>query len=357
MNEVSRKDVEESRRSELKKSKPLVYEKIMKYNEKEARGESIAIIDLVYDYICNMRCQHCSAAKIEKKSRVMTVNDVHNIALQADALGLAQFNLNGGEPLIFKEIDEVIQALMPEKFHLCMSTNGFFLDLERAKHLKSIGLDKVKISVDSINEETHNRNRSNNQSYQKSINALFAAKEAGLQVVMQHVITHQTAQSEELVKLCEFGEKHGFALDMLVARAVGEWEGREDILIDEEDAKALRALHDRFPFAWRDVFPHYGVLQGCGSVSHNLHITKYGDVFPCVFLQIAIGNVFEESLKDIIDRGFNIKHFREFNPLCLSGEDRNFMNKYMKKCIGKPVPVDYRDIFTEEDFVDPKKML
>jgi MoaA/NifB/PqqE/SkfB family radical SAM enzyme len=347
---------ENSRRGTLQDTKPLAYEKIIKYPEKKARGESTAIIDFAYDNICNMRCKHCLVTKITKKDRAMTIDDVHNMALQADEYGLAQFNISGGEPLLFKEIDEIIKALIPERFHISMSTNGYFLDLERAKHLKNIGLDKIKISVDSIDENAHNENRNNKGAYSKAIDSLKAAKEAGLQVVMQHVVTHQTARGKEFADLCAFGEKNGYALDILIARALGEWENREDVLIDEEDAKALRALHDRYPFASRDVFPHYGVVQGCGTVDHNLHVTKYGDVMPCVYIQISIGNLFEDSLRTIIERGFNIKHFREFNPICLSGEDKNFINKYMKPCWGKPIPVDYREIFTEEDFIDKTKV-
>ncbi|MDR0221797.1 MAG: radical SAM protein [Lachnospiraceae bacterium] len=347
---------EEERRAKLRASKPLVYEKIMRYQEKLARGESTAVIDFAYDFKCNLHCKHCSAAKMVKKDRVMTVDDVHNMAVQADEYGLAQFNISGGEPLLFAELDEIIKALMPERFYLGMSTNGMFLDLERAKHLKELGLDKMRISLDSFDEAAHEDNRNKKGSYQKAIDALKAGKEAGMQVYIQHVISHQTAKSKELVELCEFAEKNGYAIDILIARALGEWEGRDDVLIDEEDAAAIRALHDRFPFFLRDVFPHYGVVQGCGAVNHILHVTKYGDVLPCVFIQIAIGNLFEEPLKDIINRGFNIKHFREFNPVCLSGEDKNFIDKYMKKCYGKPVPADYRDIFTDEDYIDPSIM-
>jgi len=343
---------EKDRRSILRESKPLVYEKIMRYPEKAARGESTAIIDFAYDFICNMRCKHCLTTRMEKKARVMSVDDVHNMALQADEYGLAQFNISGGEPLLFKEIDEIIKALIPERFYLGMSTNGMFLDLDRAKHLKHLGLDKIRISLDSVDMLMHEDNRCNKGSYQKAIDALKAGRDAGMQVYIQHVVTHQNARSNELKELCEFAAKNGYAVDILIARALGEWEGRDDMLIDEDDAAALRELHDKYPFFLRDVFPHYGFEQGCGAVDHILHVTQYGDVLPCVFIQIAIGNLFAEPLKDIINRGFSIKHFREFNPKCLSGEDRYFINKYMNKCHGKPVPADYRDVFTVEDFID-----
>jgi len=344
---------EKDRRSLLQESKPLVYEKIMKYKDKKARGESTAIIDFVYDYKCNMHCKHCLTTKMTTKDRVISVDDLHRVALQADEYGLAQFNISGGEPLMFDNLDEIIKALIPERFYLGMSTNGMFLDLDKAKHLKQLGLDKIRISLDSIDLLSHDENRGSKGSYQKAVDALKAGKEAGMQVHIQHVVSHQTAKSPELKELCKFADKNGYAIDILIARALGEWEGRDDVLIDEEDAAALRALHDEFPFFLRDVFPHYGVEQGCGTVNHNLHITKYGDVFPCVFVQISIGNIFNDTIEEIIKRGFNIKHFREFRPLCLSGEDKEFIEKYMKKCYDKPVPSYCRDIFNDDDFIDP----
>jgi MoaA/NifB/PqqE/SkfB family radical SAM enzyme len=351
-NNVEKKQIENSKREKLKREKPFVYDKILKLNEKFSRGESIAIIDIAYDYICNLKCNHCLNSKFPKKERALAIEDLKKLSEQADQLGLCQFNISGGEPLLFKEIDEIILALNPEKFHLSMSTNGHFLDYERASHLKSIGLDKVKISLDSIDEDYHNRNRNNKGAYKKAMEAIAAAKEAGLDVIIQHVVSHQTAQSENTVKLAKFAQDNNFTLDMLIARALGEWEGKHEVLITQEDADFLYELHKKYPCARRDVFPSYGMDRGCGTVNCTLHITKYGDVLPCVYIQIAIGNILEESLADIIARGFSIKHFREYRQKCLSGEDRGFIDKYMAKCYGKPLPVPYSEVFSKDDFCE-----
>ena len=71
------KSDEINKRNKLKEEKPYVYEKIMKFNEKVKKGESIAIVRLVYDYTCNFRCKHCSERKIERKQgRFFTIDDV-----------------------------------------------------------------------------------------------------------------------------------------------------------------------------------------------------------------------------------------------------------------------------------------
>jgi len=138
---------------------------------------------------------------------------------------------------------------------------------------------------------------------------------------------------------------------VMIAHAVGEWEAKHEMLIDDQDAAFMRQVHEQYPALHRDTFPTYGIDRGCGCVRSNLHLTQYGDILPCGFVHISLGNIFEEKLGNILQRGVSIKHFREYNPLCLSGEDRNFINKYMTKFYGKPLPVPWSEVFADEDFV------
>ena len=351
-----KKQFESAKREKLKKEKPLVYEKIIKLADMQKRDLPTSRIDIGFNYACNLKCKHCMANMFQKKERSLALADMRSIAEQADALGWCQFNISGGEPLILKNFDEVLKALMPEKFHIGISTNGYFLTEEKARHLKSIGLDKVMISLDSYDEALHNANRASDGAYSKAIAAIWNSKNAGLDTIIQTVITHQNARTEETVKLAKFAQENGFSLDLVIAKALGEWEGRHDILIDADDAKFLRELNKKYPAARRDVFPSYGMQGGCGALKGCFHISQYGDVFPCVFMHITIGNIFEDSLKTIVDRGMRIRHFRNRSGICLAGEDRNFIDKYMSRFYGKPLPVDYREIFTEkDDFIQEDK--
>jgi MoaA/NifB/PqqE/SkfB family radical SAM enzyme len=355
MNNVELKESEQANRNRLKAEKPRAYEKIIKYAEKSARGESIAMIDITWDYVCNLKCQHCSNLSFEKKDKVLTPEVLKDVMDQADEMGLAQLVISGGEPLLFKDLEDVFKAIEPERFHIAMSTNGLLLTPEKASYLKSLGLDKVKISVDSIDAELHESNRGKKGAHQKAIDALFNAKNAGLSATAQHCATHQSVKTENMEELAKFCQENGFGLDIIVARAIGKWEGNHDVLIDEEDAAHLRNLHQKYPALYRDVFPSYGLDRGCGTVKNILELTKYGDVLPCVFIHISLGNIFEEPLKDIIERGLNIKHFNDYNPKCLSGEDRCFIDNYMTKFYGKPLPVSWKEVFSDEDFIDPSR--
>lgn len=354
IDEEQRKPIENARREKLRAEKPMVYEKIIKYDEKEERGESTAIIDFCYDYKCNMHCSHCCNLSFSKKEREMNVADVADIAKQADELGLAQFNISGGEPLAFPDLDDVVKAINPEKFHISMSSNGLLLTKEKAKHLKEIGVDKIRISIDSINPDVYNQTRQvkGTKVYNQAIEALFNAREAGLQATIQSVMSHQNCVTEDTENLAKFAHENGFNLDVLIARAVGQWEGKEEVLITPGDNKFLMELRNKYPEVHRDTFPTYGKKPECGCVNRNLHITRYGDVLPCVFIHIAIGNIFEESLADIINRGNHIKWFKEKNSLCLSGENKKFIREYMSKFYGKPLPIGYKEAFSAEDFID-----
>ena len=83
---------EQAGRNYLKEKKPYVFEKVSKFTEKYQRGESIAIIQLQYNYMCNMLCEHCSIEAYQKNSagkRSLTPADVANLAKQADEMTVA----------------------------------------------------------------------------------------------------------------------------------------------------------------------------------------------------------------------------------------------------------------------------
>jgi MoaA/NifB/PqqE/SkfB family radical SAM enzyme len=270
---------------------------------------------------------------------------------EAHALGLAQFCISGGEPTVFKDLDEVILALQPDKFHLTMSTHGHFLTKEKARHYKSLGLDKVKISLDDFNPKLHDANRHSEGAYTKALTAMANAKEAGLGVVVQTCVTHQNARTGQIIEMAKFATEHDYTVDILAARPTGSWEGRYDVLIDDEDEAYLWNAHKEYPVLHRDVWPAYGMDKGCGVVHSTLHITQHGDIMPCVYVHIGIGNIFTGTLEQAIKLGQSIRWFRNYSRLCLSSEDRYFIKNFMAKAYGQRLPIHWSEAFGEEDFV------
>jgi len=342
------------KRSQLKKEKSYVYEKIMKYGEKVKRGESIAIIQFQYDYTCNFRCVHCSVKRFQgkKEGRFFTISDVKELSRQADEMGLAQIVITGGEPLIFPDFDDVVKAIDPQKFYIISDTNGWFLDAERAKHLKKIGVDKIQLSIDSLNAKEHDEFRRMPGSHERCLRAIEAAKKAGLNIIVQTVVTKQRVRSKEFIGFLKFMNGKGVGVFITYAKPVGCWEGNFDVLVNRDDMDYVRELEKKYN-VFTHLTPAYGLNLGCISVKRMISVTKYGDVMPCPYIHISLGNFFKEPLKKIIERGLKIKWFGKYCDTCLIGENRKFINDYIaKKTYGKPLPVPWYEVFTKDDFID-----
>ena len=342
---------ESSNRNHLKDYKPEVYRKVQNFDKKIRNGESIAIIQLQYNYQCNFKCEHCAIKRFQGKSdkRCLTVDDVRIISDQAHDLGLARFVITGGEPLTFTDMDELVSAIDPKKFYINCDTNGWLLDDEKAQHLKAIGVDRIQLSIDSLDENEHDAFRKSPGSYQRTIKAIDAARNVGLAIFIQTVVTRDRLYSSEFTEFIEYFNNMDIGVFVSYAKPVGAWEGHLDNLVTKDDFKYMDELEKK-----HNVFTHltsgYGLDLGCIAVKGMFSITQYGDVLPCPYIHISIGNVLEEPLKDIIERGLNIKHFGEYVDTCLIAEDREFIDEYIvKKVYDQPLPVKSEDVFTEDD--------
>jgi MoaA/NifB/PqqE/SkfB family radical SAM enzyme len=346
--------VEQSRREKLKQEKPYVYNKILKYEDKVKRGESIAIIQFQYDYRCNFRCQHCSVKEFMKKKgkRFFTIDDVKELSRQGDELGLANIVITGGEPLVFPDFDEIVEAIDPEKWYIVSDTNGWNLDKKMAKHLKTIGVDKIQLSLDSLNPEVHDSFRNKKGAYERAIRAIDACLEADLYIIIATVVWKQRAKSKEFLNFLKFANDKGVGVFVTFAKPVGAWEGNLDVVCGNEEWEYLSELEKEYN-VFTHLTPGYGIDIGCIAVKRMISVTKYGDVMPCPYMHISLGNFFKEPLKDIIERGLSIKYFAygKKNPCWMANKDANFIHEVLPKIYGKLVPVPYYDVFTENDFI------
>jgi MoaA/NifB/PqqE/SkfB family radical SAM enzyme len=343
---------EQSRRNYLKLQKPYVYEKIQKFDEKIRRGESIAIIQMQYNYACNFNCVHCAIKKVQKNDtgRSLTPKDVAELARQADELGLARFVITGGEPLVFKDFDEVVAAINPDKFYINCDTNGWLLDDEKAKHLKDIGVDRIQLSIDSLNAKEHDDFRQMPGSHERTMRAVEASLKAGLQIFIQTVVTKQRLYSEEFVEFVKYFNAKDIGVFVSYAKPVGSWERNYDNLISREDMKYMSDVLEKQYKVFTHLTSAYGLDLGCIAVKGMFSVTQFGDVLPCPYIHTSLGNILREPLKDIIDRGLAIKYFGERMDTCLIAEDLDFIKNHVEKHIyDKPLPVPCGEVFSEQD--------
>jgi MoaA/NifB/PqqE/SkfB family radical SAM enzyme len=286
------------------------------------------------------------------QNRFFAIRDVRELSRQADEMGLAHIVITGGEPLVFPEFDDIVKAIDPQKFYITSDTNGWFLDEKRAQHLKSIGVDKIQLSLDSLSAIDHDEFRRKANSHERAIRAIDAALDAGLNTIIQTVVTKQRVRSKEFIEFLEFFNGKGVAVFVTYAKPVGDWEGNFDVLVNRDDMDYVREL-EKTHNVFTHLTPSYGLDLGCIAVKRMVSITKYGDVMPCPYIHASLGNFFEEPLKSIIERGLKIKYFGRYVDTCLVAEDRKFINDYVvKKIYGKQLPVPCSEVFTSEDFID-----
>lgn len=337
-------------RERLKKEKPILYQKFLELDQKLSKGETPPpVIEIAYKYDCNFRCQHCFAGRFIKKEKSLSLKDLGSLVKQAQQLGVYQFILQGGEPLFWPDFDKIIAALKPKEFYLGLVTNASLLNKEKAKHLRKIGIDKIVISLDSYDELQYEENRNRPGAFNHTVDMLFKAKEAGLRVVINTVVTKQNVRDPQLLKLVEFAKKNGFIVYVNFATAIGNWEGRYDLLLDKSDADYIYDLNCQHEVIKRDIFPYKGIKVGCPALRSVVYITQYGDVLPCPFIHISVGNILNEPLAKILKRGRAVKWFNGRSSDCLASENMDFIKNKVAKTYGKPSPVDMNEVFTKDE--------
>ena len=116
----------------------------------------------IHDYLrisltekCNLRCTYCMPADgipLLPSSKLMSADEVFSIAKTFVKHGVSKIRLTGGEPLVRKDFETIARSLSTLPVELAISTNGILVD----KHLalfKEIGLNKINLSLDSLDQE------------------------------------------------------------------------------------------------------------------------------------------------------------------------------------------------------------
>jgi len=314
------KPSETTAQNALKVHKPLVYDKVIRHG--------MRIVRLEWSYLCNMRCKHCSIRELQGRSLrpQMTIDNVRSLADQAHELGFSQFVLTGGEPLMFGDFDELLRAIDPQRFWITTDTNGWYLNSERAQHLKTIGVDKVQISIDNLDPDMHDEFRQKPGAWERALDAIFHMKDAGLKILVQTVVDKQRVYSPELLEFIDYFNDMDIPVYIGYAKPVGAWRNRKDVMIDDHDIAYIERLTKN-----RRVFTHltpsYDYPGGCIAMKRMINVTRYGDVNPCPFMQeISVGNLLTEPLSAIVERGMN--RFGEHIPTCLMATDKDFVRNY-----------------------------
>lgn len=320
-------EAEQASQLRLKAKKPLVYDKVIRFDDMLEQGKSIALIQLQYNYRCNFHCGFCSIEGLREKQydRGLDIPTVKRIFDEADAYGLAHMGLSGGEPLTFPDFDELVEAVGADRFHIQLDTNGFLFTKANAERVKRLGIDKVQISIEGLDEVSHDKAVRRPGSHKRALQAIDNVLEAGLQLQVSTVVWHSRVTSGDFEQFIKYMASRCAPVSAIYAKPVGAFRNQYDELCTPDDIRKVKALLKQYG-GYDHSTANFGRDLGCTAVKRIISVTHGGEVLPCPWMYWSLGNIFDESLADILAKG--MRYFGERNPVCRLSEDARFYKRY-----------------------------
>jgi len=155
---------------------------------------------------CNMHCPYCHREGETNPSTEMSVEEIAHMSKIALRLGISRVKLTGGEPLLRKGILDIVGGVADLRGlrDLSMTTNGTFLEA-MAKDLKMKGLNRVNVSLPTLNPETYRNLRGDN--LRDTIKGVRAAVEAELYPVKLNMLILKNLNEGEVERMIQFAER------------------------------------------------------------------------------------------------------------------------------------------------------
>ena len=279
---------------------------------------------------CNLKCSHCyiNAAKEELRDELTTAEG-KRLMDQISDVSRPLLILSGGEPLLRPDVYELIRYGTSKGFRMGLGSNGSLLDAAVAKKLKEAGVKTVSISLDSSVPERHDDFRGVKDSWQKAIEAIKALKQNGVLVQVNTTVTQQNhSEIDEIMSLTERLGVENFHLFFLVP--TGRGTKLTDIspsmyedMIKSTFAKTARhklnvrpSCAPQFMRIAKDMcIDMRQWIRGCLAGLYYCRVYPNGDITPCPYLPIKLGNIRERSFSEIWFNSDVMKDFRDFDNL------------------------------------------
>lgn len=227
---------------------------------------------------CNLRCVYCmpeDAVVLKKREDILSYEQIEVFVREAVKLGISKVRLTGGEPLVRHGVENLVGRL--SRIHglceLCMTTNGTRLS-EVAEKLKKNGLDRVNISIDSLDPDRY-RDITQGGDLKKVLEGVDAAIEAALTPIKINMVILESTTEREVERIRKFCEGMELELQKIMQFS----------LYDRRDLK-MRFRAERPP-----------------ECSHcdKLRLTADGFLKPCLFSEDEIRVDFDDIRRSILE--------------------------------------------------------
>jgi radical SAM protein with 4Fe4S-binding SPASM domain len=263
--------------------------------------------------ICNAQCVHCYSASgpTAKSTGELNTEEALNMIDDLAESGLLILAFSGGEPLLRKDIFELIERAVERNLVVNVASNGYLINERMAKKIAASGVRSVTISLDATTEALHDEFRQRKGLFKKAIEAVGFLEKEGVRVVVSFTPTlmnyHESRAVVDLayslgasaVNMSEYvpagrGTQLLALPPDLLRQVIQEWidmrkeyAGRMQIIWHDCRAALLVAEEDRDKYS------------GCGAGKLTARIMVDGTLTPCVFLSTPAGNLKQTPFKEM----------------------------------------------------------
>ncbi len=240
---------------------------------------------------CNLRCTYCMPREIFNehhaflpRSELLSFEEIERLAGLFTQLGVRKIRLTGGEPLLRRGIERLIEKLAclqtveGRPLEIALTTNGVLL-ARRAQTLKDAGLSRVTVSLDGLSDATFQRMSDSNVAVATVLNGIDAAQGAGLGPVKVNMVVKRGVNEHEIVPMAEYFRRTGIVLRFIEFMDVGCTNGwrMDDVFTARE---ILDRIAKRFPVQQHDagysgeVAERWNYVDGGGEIGVIAAVTE-----------------------------------------------------------------------------------
>lgn len=276
----------------------------------DARGRLMRDLRISVTDRCNFRCTYCMPKTVFgrdypflPRAEILSFDEIERVARIFAGLGVRKIRLTGGEPLLRRNIEHLIEMLaqIPE-MELTLTTNGSLL-AKKAQALKAAGLHRVTVSLDALDDATFRSMNDVDFPVAEVLRGIDAAAEAGLQPVKVNMVVKRGVNDHAIVPMARYFHGSGHILRFIEYMDVGSSNGWK---LDEvvPSAEVVRRIHAELPLECAD--PNYvgevaerwrycdgggevgvisSVTQAFCATCTRVRLSTDGSLYTCLFAQ------------------------------------------------------------------------
>jgi MoaA/NifB/PqqE/SkfB family radical SAM enzyme len=280
------------------------------------------------NYRCQCSCVHCSADRhIRTDRKELSTEEAKRLLDDSMDMGICIVAFTGGEPLLRKDIFDLISHVDHSKTMPIMFTNGQYLTDENADKLAEAGLYTIFVSLDSPCPQEHDRMRGMPGLFDKAVKGLEKMKSRGVLVGISSYAGRSGTEKGTYKEMYRLGKDLGVHTILLfdcvpTGRLLKDTSDVITIKQREEIAEYSSQIFENklvpslSSQSWQNSLEGY--MSGIGCLAGNIqyYVSAYGDVAPCDFAPLSFGNIREEPLKKIWKKIVKHPAYNHRNQYC-----------------------------------------